>query len=47
MKIYILNSFSDESIADLGSYNFTRQPILMPMVCRKSLLWIGEGDKET
>ncbi len=34
-----------ESLADAGSSNTTRLPILMPIACQVCL-WIGEGNRK-
>jgi hypothetical protein len=36
---------SDYSFADASSSSITRPPILMPMVYRQLVFWIGEGGR--
>jgi len=47
-KTYLYNdrSISNLSFADAGSYNFTKLPILVTMVCREYAFWPGEGEKK-
>jgi hypothetical protein len=47
-KTFLYNdrNISNLSFADAGSYNFTKLPILMTMVCREYAFWPEEKEKK-